>query len=193
MEIKERQLEIIAAAGEILTTSGISGLTTKSLAAKMNFSESALYRHFKDKEDIILTMLKYLAYEMDNRFTNLLADVKVPEEKFKALFNSQFDFFSEKPHFLIAIFSDGMLEESKSTNKAITAIMEVTKGHLMKIIQEGQKQEFTKQLSAEELVHIIMGSFRLHMLQWRMSGFAFDLKQKGNKLMANLLTLINTN
>ena len=33
MEIKERQLEIIEAAGEILTESGIAGLTTKNLAA----------------------------------------------------------------------------------------------------------------------------------------------------------------
>jgi hypothetical protein len=45
-------------------------------------------------------------------------------------------------------------------------------------------------LSADELAHIIMGSFRLHMLQWRLSGFAFDLKLKGNKLMSNLILLI---
>ena len=47
MEIKKRQLEIIEAAGEILTESGLAGLTTKNLAAKVGFGESALYRHFK--------------------------------------------------------------------------------------------------------------------------------------------------
>ena len=46
VEIKTRQLEIITAAGEILSESGISGLTTKKLAAKMGFAESALYRHY---------------------------------------------------------------------------------------------------------------------------------------------------
>ena len=54
VEIKTRQLEIITAAGEILSESGISGLTTKKLAAKMGFAESALYRHFKSKENIII-------------------------------------------------------------------------------------------------------------------------------------------
>lgn len=49
MEIKVRQLEIIEAAGEILTESGLAGLTTKNLALKMGFAESALYRHFKSK------------------------------------------------------------------------------------------------------------------------------------------------
>ncbi len=60
MEIKPRQLEIIEATGKILTQSGINGLTIKRLADEMNFSESAIYRHFESKEDIILTLLKYL-------------------------------------------------------------------------------------------------------------------------------------
>ncbi len=194
MEIKERQLEIIEAAGEILTESGIAGLTTKNLAAKMGFAESALYRHFKGKEEIILTMLRYLAKDMDSRLTHSVLDIESPEQKLKAVFNNQFEFFKKNPHFLVAIFSDGLLEESKSINEAIMQIMATKRKHLLQIIQQGQKQQqFTDKLTADELVHIIMGSFRLHMLQWRLSGFAFDLKLKGNKLMANLLTLVHPN
>lgn len=194
MEIKERQLEIIEAAGEILTESGIAGLTTKNLAAKMGFAESALYRHFKGKEEIILTMLRYLAKDMDNRLTNSVSDIDSPKEKLIAVFNNQFEFFKKNPHFLVAIFSDGLLEESKAINEAILQIMGTKRKHLLQIIQQGQKQkQFTDTLSADELVHIIMGSFRLHMLQWRLSDFSFDLKSKGNKLMANLLTLIQPN
>jgi AcrR family transcriptional regulator len=193
MEIKERQLEIIEAAGEILTESGLAGLTTKNLAAKMGFSESALYRHFKGKEEIVLTMLKYLAKDMDDRLTNSVLDIESPEEKLKAVFNNQFAFFKKNPHFLVAIFSDGLLEESKAINEAIMQIMATKRKHLLQIIQHGQKEkQFTDTLAAEDLVHIIMGSFRLHMLQWRLSGFEFDLKLKGNKLMSNILTLINS-
>ena len=72
-------------------------------------------------------------------------------------------------------------------------IMATKKKHLLQIIQQGQKQQkFTDKLTADELVHIIMGSFRLHMLQWRLSGLAFDRKLTGNTLMSNLLTLINS-
>ncbi|MBX2943574.1 MAG: TetR/AcrR family transcriptional regulator [Cyclobacteriaceae bacterium] len=192
MEIKQRQLEIIEAAGEILTQSGLAGLTTKNLAAKMEFSESALYRHFKSKEEIVITMLKYLAKDMDMRIENAISNIENPQEKLKAIFNSQFEFFKQKPHFLIAIFSDGLLEASKEINKAISNIMAITKKHLIQIIREGQKlKQFTNDLPAEDLLHIFMGSFRLHMLQWRMSGYAFDLKVKGNKLMNNLFTLMN--
>lgn len=193
MEIKERQLEIIEAAGEILTESGLAGLTTKNLAAKMGFSESALYRHFKGKEEIVLTMLQYLAKNMDERLKNAVMDIESPEEKLKSAFNNQFEFFKRNPHFLIAIFSDGLLEESKAINQAIMQIMDINRKHLLEIIKQGQKEkQFTDALAAEELVHIIMGSFRLHMLQWRLSDFTFDLKLRGNKLMSNILTLINS-
>lgn len=54
MEITPRQLEIIEATGKILTKSGTSGLTIKNLAKEMNFSESAIYRHFASKEILYL-------------------------------------------------------------------------------------------------------------------------------------------
>jgi len=90
MEITARQLEIIEAAGEILTKSGVNGLTTKNLAALIGFSESALYRHFKSKEEIILTMLLYLAEDMDIRLRLVVKVDNDPKKKLNALFNSSF-------------------------------------------------------------------------------------------------------
>ena len=191
VEIKTRQLEIITAAGEVLTESGIAGLTTKKLAAKMGFAESALYRHFTGKEDIMITMLQYLAADMDKRLKDCLANINEPESQLKEVFNNQFEFFKKNPHFLVAIFSDGLLEESKLINEAIAQIMAVKRKYLLQIVKKGQEQGvFKNTLSVDDMVHIIMGSFRLQMLQWRMANFSFDLKLKGNKLMASILTLI---
>ena len=57
----KRQQEIIESAGKLLMEKGIKGLTTKNLAQEMEFSESALYRHFKNKEDIILLFIRFLS------------------------------------------------------------------------------------------------------------------------------------
>ena len=46
MDIKPRQLEIIEAAGQLVTEDGFAALTTKRLAERMHFTEAALYRHF---------------------------------------------------------------------------------------------------------------------------------------------------
>jgi TetR/AcrR family fatty acid metabolism transcriptional regulator len=192
MEITERQFEIIEAAGRIFTGAGIGGLTIKRLAQEMKFSEAAIYRHFKNKEAILTTMLEYLAQDMDGRFTNI--DQNLSEiERFKAVFYSQVEFFKKNKHFVVVVFSDGLLEESDRINQQIYKIMKVKRKYLLPIITAGQKSElFTKAVTTENLMHIVMGSFRLQMYKWLVSNFELDIDQAGSQLIESLLTLIKT-
>lgn len=189
--ISDRQLEIIEAAGRILTSSGVSGLTIKNLAKEMNFSESAIYRHFTSKEEIIIAMLDHLANNMDERFTKAVSSEQSSIEKFTNLFQSQFSFFASNPHFVVAVFSDGLMEESQRINETILKIMAVKMKHLAPVVIEGQENGvFITTISSEELIHIVMGTMRLQMFKWRMSNFQFDLQSKGDKIINALLSII---
>lgn len=191
--ISDRQFEIIEAAGKILTASGVSGLTIKNLAKEMKFSESAIYRHFTSKEEIIIVLLEYLANSMDQRYMKAISAEQAPEEKFTALFQSQFSFFNKNPHFVVAVFSDGLLEESQRINETISKIMSVKMKHLMPIILEGQQKKlFTNAITSEKLMHIVMGTFRLQMFKWRVANFQFDIIANGNDMIQSVITLIKT-
>ena len=191
--ISDRQLEIIEAAGKILTASGVSGLTIKNLAKEMKFSESAVYRHFSSKEEIIIALLEYLAESMDERYTKAISNEQTPNEKFKILFQNQFTFFKMNPHFVVAVFSDGLMEESQRINETILKIMNVKMKHLMPIILEGQqKKVFTDAITSDELIHIVMGTFRLQMFKWRIANFQFDIIRNGDSMIQSVLTLIKT-
>lgn len=193
MEITERQHEIITAAGRILTESGIHGLTIKNLAKEMKFSESAVYRHFSSKEEIIIGMLNYLAGNMDQRFNASLSEEDSIEDRFKALFESQFNFFKKYPHFAVAVFSDGLLEESKRINQAISGIMQVKMKYLMPVVQQGQLEGvFTNAITTEDLMHVVMGSLRLLMYKWRIANFEFDISRYGKNMIETNLILIKT-
>ena len=86
---------------------GVKGLTTKNLAIEIGFSESALYRHFKNKEDIIVLLLDHLYNNIKERLEETQKNNNAPSEKLKAIFRSQFHYFSHNPHFIIAILSEG--------------------------------------------------------------------------------------
>ncbi len=186
-----RQLEIIAVAGKILSKSGVSGLTTKNLSKEMNFSESALYRHFKSKQDIIIALIEYLAENMDLRYEPISKMDLSADEKFRKLFESQFAHFKKYPYFVVSVFSDGLMEESGHINEVIEKIMKVKLKYLMPIVKVGQKEGvFTKDIAAEEIAHVVMGTFRLLMFKWKISNFSFDIEQVGGKSIDTLLTLI---
>ena len=190
--ISERQKEIIDAAGRILTESGIGGLTTKKLALEMGFSEAAIYRHFPSKEAITLAMLDFLRENMHARLSSIDSGLEI-EDQFKAIFFSQFSYFSNHPHFVVAVFSDGLWEESVQINQAILALMKTKMGFLMPLITKGQATGiFKADVSAEQLVHLVLGAFRLQMFKWRVSGFSFDLNTSGAGLIESILTVIKS-
>ncbi len=190
MVLTNRQHDIIEAAGKLLTTSGLSGLTVKNLAREMQFAESALYRHFKSKEEIIVTMLQYLADDIDERLKKIQYTSR-PEENLKILFREQFRFFQNNPHFVVAVFSDGLMDESQEINKKILQLIDTKTRHLIPVITEGQqKGVFTQQVSSTQMVNFIMGAFKLEMFKWRTARFSYSIIEAGEEMITAFLVLI---
>lgn len=191
MKFSERQLEIIEAAGKILTVAGVGGLTTKKLAKEMGFSEAAIYRHFSGKEEILIALLEFLCKNMDQRLEMAIQEGGDPESKFRSVFANQFQFFSKHPHFVVAVFSEGLLEESQRINQVISQLMQVKMKYLKLAISSGQESGvFSKEISLEDMIHHVMGSFRLLMFKWRISNFQFDLQERGESIVDSLLVLM---
>lgn len=187
----KRQHEIIESAGRLLMDKGVKGLTTKNLALEMGFSESALYRHFKNKEDIIVLLLDHLYNNIKERLEETQKNDNAPSEKLKAIFQSQFHYFSHHPHFIIAILSEGLFDETEKINRSILKIIAYKTNLISNIIEEGKQiQELNNEISTPEMVHIILGSFRLMMLKWKISKFEIDLVQQGNAIMTTAIKLI---
>lgn len=190
-EITPRQLEIIEAAGQLITEDGYAKLTTKRLAERMQFSEAALYRHFASKEAILVGMLEHLTGSVQERMEAVAIKEPLPELRLRAMFDSHFTYFQAHPEYLMAIFATNFIESSPAADAAVKGLMEVMRKHLHAVISEGQKVgAFRKGMPADMLVQIVMGTFRLHMLQWRMTGKKTDMKQDGNKLIDIVLSLI---
>ena len=58
-EMSDRQKEIIDVSLELIAEKGIQGLTIKNLAKKIGFSESATYRHYENKTQILIAVLDF--------------------------------------------------------------------------------------------------------------------------------------
>jgi len=157
MEIKPRQLEIIEATGKLLTTSGISGLTIKNLATEMNFTESAIYRHFRSKEEIILTLLQYLHGNVIRIIKEASGEQSGDFEKdFISLFRKLTLYFKENPYYVVVVFSEGLLDERAQISKRIIRLMNTLTRQVESIIKEGQKQrKILSSLTPEQIASTV--------------------------------------
>ncbi len=186
-----RQYEIIQAAGIVLTRSGISGLTIKNIAHQMDFSESAIYRHFTSKEKIVIAMLEYLAVNMEERCQKEIRSDRNADKNLLSIFQNQIDYFKAHTYFVSVVFSDGLLEESERINEKIIEVMKVKHNLLYQVIEQGKDQSiFNDDMETDIIVDIIMGSFRLQMYRWKASGFTLDIDSKVNVILRQMIQFI---
>jgi len=192
MEIKPRQLEIIEATGKLLTTTGISGLTIKNLATEMNFTESAIYRHFRSKEEIVLTLLQYL-HENVIRIITEASDKQSGdfEKDFITLFRKLTLYFKENPYYVVVVFSEGLLDESAQISKRIIRLMNTLTRQVESIILEGQKQKkILSSLTPEQIAQIVIPAFRYQMFRWKFSNFESNIDLNIKLLSHSLMDLL---
>ena len=191
MNITDRQLAIIGATGKLIASKGMSGLTVKTLAAEMGFVESALYRHFKSKDDILVLMLEYLYQNIQERFDSILAENVDAETKLKAIFDSQFQYFKKNPHFVMVVLSDGLIDESEGMRNQIIKMFLYKIQIINQLVSECiSKGKFNPIINQDSLVHFLMGGFRLTMFKWKSLKFSFDLVTEGNQMIDDFFTLI---
>jgi TetR/AcrR family transcriptional regulator, fatty acid metabolism regulator protein len=189
--LTNRQSEIIQTAIKLIGEGGIQALTIKNLSAEIGIAESALYRHFKSKTEVLNTLLDFLGFIIISHYENVYKLKISSFEKIKKMIAGQLKIFAENPPYAIVILSDGLYKNEKLLYDKIFKIMESAKSTFINIIDEGKSTgEIRKDVTSDQIAFIIMGSVRLTVNQWSLSGFSFDLKKRGNLLFKTLKTLI---
>ena len=189
--LSKRQEEIIHAAIKLIGEGGIQALTIKNLSTEIGVAESALYRHFKSKTEVIKALLDFLSSHITAHYENINKSDISSFEKIEKMISGQFRLFSQNPPYAIVILSDGLYKNEESLYAKIFYIMERAKLIFIKIIDEGKNSgEIRKDVPSEQLAFIILGSIRLTVTQWSLSGFSFDLRKRGSVLISTLETLI---
>ena len=191
MEFTPRQIEIIQAACQLIGDKGLQNLTTKNLAAKMNFSEPALYRHFKDKTDILKGVLEFYKLIMKTGLETVLLSDLSGADKVKGVMDFQFNHFSTHPAVVMVIFSETSFQYEKVLSKAVFSILQDKQTLLELVINQGQKDNTIRtDIEAPQLAAIIMGSMRFTILRWRLTDFKFNLLDEGELLWKTISKLL---
>lgn len=188
----DRQIEIMEAATQRIDQFGIQELTIKNLAADLNLSEAALYRHFKSKNEILLGLLTYFILEMKERISLIIENEKEsPSELLRQLFESQLSTFVKKPAIVSVIFSEGIFQFNKELSEKVSSMMTVMQENIRGLIVRGQNDGvYSKLMRPETLTTIIMGSMRMVVLKWKLSGNKSSLVSDGKSVLNGLLKML---
>lgn len=191
MEYSARQIEIIEAATQLIDEGGVQNVTTKSLAKKMNFSEPAIYRHFKNKTEVLSSILDFFHQGLKLKINQVISENTTGIEKLGSIIAFQFEHFSKNPAIVMVIFSETSFQHERKLSEMVKKIMLNKKKVVAGIIEQGREDgSIRADVGVEQLASIFLGSMRFTLLQWRLNGYQGDLMREGAQLYATIHQLL---
>ena len=186
----KRQQQIIEAAIKIIAVNGIQNLTIKTLANKVGVTEPALYRHFDNKLEILKAIISYFQNKMKPAIEKLNRSAKALD-KIEKFILEHLRIINSNPDFAKVIFSEANFQNEETLILKVNNMMKKSHKILETVVQKGQNNgEIRNDISSLSIVRMIIGSLRLLVTQWSMSGMIFNLQSEGEQLCDDLKKII---
>ncbi len=183
-----RQREIIDASIRLIANKGIQGVTIKNLSGEIGISEPALYRHFKNKHEILSGVI-----ESFNNYNKLIPesvlDIDATAlEKLNISVVRVLEKFAEYPEISGVFFSEEIFQNDEDLAGKVSELISRNREFFIGIIEEGISEgSLRDDITKEDMSMIVIGVMRLLVIRWRLSRYSFDLVAAGKEIFGGTI------
>lgn len=190
MEISllHRKESIVISTIETLNEVGLQNLSTKLIAKKEGVSEGTLFRHFKNKSEIMIAVIEHFS-QFDNAIIETTINKKLnPVDTIRHFIRSYAEYYENYPAITAVVqVYDSLMCEAELSDK-VRSIITKRSDFLFKTIQQGKEDGLIKADTNSELLEdLIAGATRDICLKWRMAKFNFSIKDRTLAMLDMLL------
>jgi TetR/AcrR family transcriptional regulator, fatty acid metabolism regulator protein len=183
-----RRDQIARATLGIIADKGISALTTAGIAREAGMSEANLYRHFRNKEEILShtveTIISGLRANVEK--SKKVDDKEHPLEKLRRLFLLHLKYIEENEGIPRLVFSEEIHHGNPGLKDRIVTAIDAYAGSLAAIFSDGKKAGMiSKEIDPGRSAFTFVGMIQISVLRWSLNGFSFPLTSEGLKLWNN--------
>lgn len=174
-----RKESIILSSIDIIDKFGLSGLTIREIAEKEHITDSAIYRHFKSKDEIILGIIDYYSLCDSTIRADIEHNMLHSEEALKYAMVALADFYETNPKTSGLTNSYDLFIYNESTREKMINILVNRSNFIKTLLKEGVALgHFKSETNIDVISDIILGSVRELILHWRISGYSFNLTER---------------
>jgi len=183
-----RREEALIAAITIIHNEGIHNLTLRRVAEGLGISEAALFRHFKDKEDLIDLLASKVCDQYMVREPEDGEDVEVG---LLAMMTAQFFSFQGAPEVTSVLFQEEIFREYPAIKERFDNRQHQRADWIARMVRNAQaKHQAARDVDPEVFALIYMGAMRNAVVEWRSDGCASDLLGKAAPLHSHLVRVL---
>ncbi|MBM9604187.1 TetR/AcrR family transcriptional regulator [Desulfopila inferna] len=139
-ETELRKEQIIEAALGLISTEGVSGLSIVGIAGQVGIVPSALYRHFKGKDEVLDGVVEFIKRRLLINVTEVRSEVSAAPQRLRYILMRHARLLAENRAIPHVVFSDGFYTGNPRRKARVGEIIMAYLDKIEEIIEEGRQE-----------------------------------------------------
>jgi AcrR family transcriptional regulator len=177
-----RQDQIIEAAMHLIGSQGLKGLSMAALANRIGLVPSAIYRHFKSKNDIVDMILDFIQERLSTNIIITCKETSEPMERLQRILKRHIRTLRENQAIPRVIFTEDVFSGNPKRKTKVYGIVNGYLEGLNKIIRDGQeKGQIRSDMDSKTVALMFLGMIQPGAILWFLSDGKFDISKHSEK------------
>lgn len=186
-----RRAQLVKAAYKVVSRKGYYNFTIKDIAKESGLSSGLVHYYFKDKQDLLLNLLKEINLNIKSYLNNELVKSQDPLDKLIAYIDQAFGLVEkEKEYFHVIIDFWTQVNHNPRMRQANSRLLQSYRDECAAILEEGIAADVFREVdvafTATSIVSVIQGT----IIQYVLDNEAFDYNQYTQKIKEYLTSKI---
>lgn len=175
----ERKKDILETARDMIFNDSFSNFTIRALAENIGISEPAIYRHFLNKETLLLKLLASLFDPWRNAISKLAASSDSVKSKLTKLVKLHIEFLFDKKLNPILFFSEASAPGSEATLQFLQLNLSFLHNQVNQLVSKGvENNEFNSRIDKKAATACIIGLMQSTIIKWTIMRDENGLKEE---------------
>jgi TetR/AcrR family transcriptional regulator, fatty acid metabolism regulator protein len=182
LDTEIRREQIVEAALGLIAAQGVRKLSMAALARRVGLVPSALYRHFKSKQEILHAAVELIGQKAAENVRQVLERTPNALERLELLLGSIIKMIRELQAMPRIVFSEGMSGDQPEARRQAYQMLQGVLARIEAIVREGQERgEVRSDFDARSLAVMFWGMIPASVILWHVSDGQFDVTRHAEK------------
>ena len=171
-----RQEEIIMAALTLVANQGVKSMTIERISRIVGIVPSAIYRHFRNKSEILEAVLEMIGERMRNNVKEVDKENYNSLKAMRTVLMRQVQLVMEFSAIPQILFSEEVYRENQALKSKLHAMINSFISVLAEMIKKGQQQgEVRTDMEPLQIATMFLGLFQPSAFLYHLSNGSFDI------------------
>jgi AcrR family transcriptional regulator len=177
-----RREQIAEAALGLVADRGLSRLSMAAVARRIGLVPSAIYRHFKNKDEVLLAVLERIESRMEENVEAARDETPDPLQRIRSLLMRHVRFLREGRAVPRLIFSDDFPRGHPERKARVQRILARYRGRIAEFVRQGQEEgKIRAGLDPATVAMMVLGIIVPAGILWHLTEGGFDVTRHAER------------